>query len=539
MNERHEMRAVQRGALRRRLRERAGDAGGDGGSVLVLVLVVAVVLIAVTTVALGNASSSSGQTGAYVDRTTARLDAESGFQAAVVQMKDATSPSGLPACSGSATAMAYGSYTVSVAYASGGSALSCPLPGVLPSAVTAVVTSTGRDRAAATEIQGTVTLDAVPTPLPAFDYAVYTPSSIGMDSQAVVEAGTSTALPSLYAGGAWSCTNSNVIQGNVEVGSLSKVLSGSCTIGGTLYVGSGAVQVADTVNLGALQVFGGSLEMDNYSVVRGDVDVTAGGATFGNPTPIIGGSLYASGAYVHNAGAPTVGGTVCTGSASCIPAGVAMPKAPPFPQVTDPGDSGWPAGTTYVPIAATGSGTDTCGSFFNLSYSHSGAGPSPFTQLVDASTAPTTVIDAPGCAVDLPGGQSGCTGPGISTESLDTNLVLFVQSFQDWGCNIFQSASSSSHTVAIVVPYGDGTGGITGTNSTVFDPSVSVLLYTPGPVSFNSNVSMTGQIVAGGPVYFTNNFTDVASNAAASVIPTAVQPWSVQVVVSGEHLVTS
>lgn len=527
--------------LLRRLAPHPGRSKGaavrrdDSGSVLVLVLVVALLLVGTTTVALTTSAASSGQAGSYSDATTARVDAESGFQATMLQIKNATSVSGLPTCSAQTTPMAFGSYTVTVAYSSDGSPVSCPLTGTPPTTMTGVVTSTGQYRGSTAEIQGDLSLTSNPQPLPAFDYTIYTPQTVSMNSQAVVDSGSTTALPNIYAGGTLQCTNSNDIQGSVEVGQASSVtLSSNCTVAGTLYLDSGSLQVTNTASVGQLELFNGSLDMSSSGKVNGAAYVSNGSVTFDNPTAIVAGNLATTGSVTYSYGrnGGNVKGSICSGETSCIPAGVTMPAAPALPEVTDPGNSGWPAGTDYISVPSS-----KCSSFFSFNYP-GGSGPteSTFTKDVNGSSAPVTVVDAPSCDVNLPSDTSSCPADALSSYTLGTNLVMFVHSFQDYGCITFQSASGTNHDVAIVVPYGDGTGGITGTNTTDFTSSVNVLLYTPGEVQFNCNGTITGQIVAGGEVYTTNNFTMTASNSAASVIPTAVQLFSERVALNSENL---
>lgn len=496
-----------------------------------LVLVVAVLLVAATTVALTTAASSSGQTGTYGNRTTARLDAESGFQAAMLQIKNATSWQGLPSCSATTTDMTYGSYTVSVAYsATDGSSL-CPLGSSLPISSTAVITSVGQYGGQSAEIQGNLTLDAQPQPLPAFDYAIYTPGDVSMNTQASLYAGSTTALPNVYSGGTFRCTDTNLIQGNVETYQLGE-LDSSCAIQGTLYVQTGGAYLTNNVKVGSLETFGGSLSMDSTPTIAGNVYVSGGNASFSTSAVTIDGNLNTTGTVSMGPnGANNVKGTVCSGSPSCIPSGMTMPAAPPFPEVTDPGTpSAWPPGTDYISVSSS-----KCSSFFANSTSPNTL-PSTFNIDVNGSSAPVTVVDAPTCSVDLPGPSKCADDTGSSTYTLNTDLVMFVKAFNDYGCNTFQSASGSHHTLAIVVPYGDGTGEIYGTNTTTFASNVDLLLYTPGEVYFDCAATMTGQLIAGTEVYTTNTFSLTASDAAASTIPTATQSGTVTVTKYSENL---
>ena len=560
--------------LRHRWREvRSGR--DDTGSVLVLVLVVAVLLIAVTTVALNNASASSGETGGYANVTTARLDAESGIQATVLQMKNATSLIDLPGCAPQTAPLAYGSYTVSVTYEDAtGSALSCPLSGSLPSTMTALVDATGKFGSSTVKLLGTVTVTSTPVPLPAFDYVLYAAGKMTLDSLEPVNSGSESSFAQVYAS-QLDCRQDNVLSANVQAGSggTGATVSDECAILGTLSVDGASLTMSDQGFVESLDLSGGSFEMEggtvagNAVVSGGDVSFIDGAGKADDPfnsslnnaqPPTVDGNLLTSGTVSSSASGPVVGQT-CSGSPSCIPSSLGMPSVPPFPQVTDPGSSGWPSGADYlaVPTASSGGGSPTytsCSSFFTAS----GGGESPFVAFVNGSTAPVTVVDAPTCDVSLQGGSPSWGGcPSNDTFTLQSDVVLFVKSFTDSGCVAFDSGSVSSgsgHRLAVVVP-SPGTGDIVLAPTTEFDPNLQVLLYTPGSVTYECAPSssdgptpMTGQVVAGQDIatyYGPSTLYDPAtagcpltySNQAASIVPTAVQPLLGSVSFAGETLV--
>ena len=561
--------------LRRRWRAvRSGR--DDAGSVLVLVLVIAVLLIAVTTVALNNASASSGETGGYADVTTARLDAESGIQATVLQMKNATSLIDLPGCAPQTAPLAYGSYTVSVTYEDAtGSALSCPLAGALPSTMTALVDATGTFGSSTVKLLGTVTITSTPVPLPAFDYVLYSAGEMTLDSLEPVNSGSDSSLAQVYAS-QLNCRQDNVLSANVQAGSggTGATVSDECAILGTLSVDGASLTMSNQGLVGGLDLSGGSFDMQG-GTVSGNATVSGGGVTFidgagkaddgwssslnNAQPPTVDGNLLTSGTVSSSASAPVKGQT-CSGSPSCIPSSLGMPSVPPFPQVTDPGRLGWPPGADYlaVPTTSSGGGSPTypsCSSFFTAS----GSGESPFVAFVNgSSTAPVTVVDAPTCDVSLQGGGQSWGGcPSSDTFTLQSDVVLLVRSFTDSGCVAFDSGSVSSgsgHRLAIVVP-SPGTGDIVLAPTTEFDPNLQVLLYTPGsvtyecaPSSYGGPTPMTGQVVAGqdiatyyGPSTLYSPATAgcplTYSNQAASIVPTAVQPLLGSVSFAGETLV--
>lgn len=571
------------GRLRRRWHALCRGSG-DAGSVLVLVLVIAVLLIAVTTVALNNASASSGATGGYANVTTARLDAESGIQATVLQMKNATSLLSLPGCTPQTAPLAYGSYTVSVTYEDqSGTALSCPLSGSMPATVTALVDATGTDGSSTVKLQGTVTITSTPVPLPAFDYVLYSAGTMTLDSLEPVNSNSESSYAQVYAN-QLDCRQDNTLSANVEAGSLgAATVSDECNILGTLSVNGTSLTMSNQGLIGgALEVSGGSFDMQG-GTVSGTATVAGGGVTFfsgsgkqddpGSSTlnevqpPSVGGDLLTTGS-VTSSGSPPVTGHVCSGSPSCVPSTVHMPSVPPFPQVTDPGSSSWPSGADYLavptPSSSGGSGSgssattySSCSSFFN----GSGSGESPFVAFVNGSTAPVTIVDAPSCDVSLQGGQSWGTCPSSDTFTLQSDVVLFVKSFTDSGCIAFDSGSGSSgsgsggsgHRLALIVP-SPGTGDITLAPTTQFDPNLQVLLYTPGNVtyecastSWGESTPLTGQVIAGGDLatYYgpsslysasTSGCPLTYSNQAASIVPTAVQPLLGSVTFTGETL---
>lgn len=510
---------------------RLGRASGDAGSVLVVVLALSMVATTGIVVALATASASVEQARAYGRVTGARLAAESGIQATLAAMRGASSYAFLPPCASSGTLPSAGpaaAYAVRIAYAADAFAMPCPLTGQPTSAT---ITATGTSGAASVGMQAVVHLADTPAPLPAFHYAVYSSSYVTMDSGASLTAGTAgtagtatTAMPSVYAGTTFSCTNTNVVEGNVEVfapASRDTSLSSACRVKGTLYV-DGPVELSNTVDVGSLETFGGGLAMNTSARVAGAAYVSGGGITMYN-TATIGGPAAATGAVAAPGG--SIAGTVCSGSASCIPAGVAMPPTTPFP-VLDP--TSWPPGDTVDTVPAT-----RCNGFGTYQYPGGSVSASPFA--VDVAQAPaggTTVIDASACTsgVTLEGastlGNGTCPTGGLSTYTLSGNLVVVVGSLDDYGCNTFVSGPGGPYDLAIVVPDpipSRATGELSFTNTTTFDPNVNLLLYTPGEANFNCNDSLTGQIVAG-KVYTTNSFDMAASSAASSLVPGSTQP---------------
>ena len=512
----------------------------DEGSVLVMVLVLCFVVATSVTVALTTSSASVEQTHAYTNTTSARLAAESGIQATLVAMKSATSYTALPPCSPTTTALASGSYTTTVAYFDGPTAL-CPLSRQ-PSKMTATITATGTSGNASVQMQAQVTIASTPAPMPAFDYSLFSASYVKMDSGATLIAGSGAANPSVYAGTTFYCTNTNSIEGNVEVfapGSGGVSLDSSCAIKGTLYA-EGSVSLTNSVSLGGLEAFGGSLSMTSTPTILGSAYVSGGGITIGNSGPTIDGNVGVTGSIGSKTGTIPPGtfeSAPCSGSPSCMPGNVARPPPQNFP-VLDP--TSWPS--SYTVDTVSGSACKNFGS-----YQYPGGGPAASPLADDIANAPaggTTVIDASQCSsrVDLEGASTtsggSCPTSGLSYYTLHSNIILMVSSLNDYGCNTFASDSSGPYDLVVMVPDpipGSASGELYFTNTTNFASNVNVLLYTPGEAYFDCNDDLSGQIVAGS-VYTTNSFSLTATNSASNIIPDALQPSANVVTVDNEVL---
>jgi hypothetical protein len=528
------------GRRRARLVGATRKAGADEGSVLVLVLVLSFVVASALTVALTTSSASLDQTRAYTDTTSARLAAESGIQATLVAIESARSSAALPSCTPTTTDLGTASYTTTVQYFQGSTPL-CPLTSQPPT-MTATITSTGTAGTNSVEMQADVTITATLQPMPAFDYALFSASYVTMDSGATLLAGTGSAAPTVYAGTTFSCTNTNLIEGNVEVyapGSSGVSLTSSCAIDGTLYV-EGPVSLTNNVTLGGLEEFGGSLSMTSTPTIKGSAYVSGGGITIGNTGPTIEGNVGVTGSIVSKTGSippGTFAGSVCSGSTSCVPSSISMPPPQSFP-VLDP--TSWPSSYTVDTVSGS-----ACNGFGSYQYPGGGPAPSPFAD--DVANAPqggTTVIDASQCAsgVTLEGastkGNGSCPTSGPSYYTLHSNIILMVSSLSDYGCNTFVSGSGGPYDLVIMVPDpipGSASGELYFTNTTHFASNLNVLLYTPGEAYFDCTDDLTGQIVAG-QVYTTNSFSLTASNAASQIVPSALAPSANHVTIDDEVL---
>jgi len=509
--------------------------------VLVAVLAISFLVVTSTTVALTTSSVGVQETGAYGNTTAARMAAESGIQASLVAMEAAASYGVLP-CSQTTPvpvepAESEASYTTLITYDQGSSTLACDT--AQPSS--ASIVATGVDGSATVVMEEKVQLSDKPSILPAFDYAIFSPSEVSLSSDATVSS-SSTTPADVYAGGQLQCTNSNSIAGNVITygggspysASDPLSLSSSCAVGGTLEV-DGSVELSNTVKTGNLDAIGGSISMNSSAQVDGNAYATGGSITLYDSSTIKG-DAYASGAVSAPSGAIT--GTVCANASSCVSDSPTMPPEQSFP-VLDP--TSWPAGygIDTVPSSA-------CKGFGEYQYPNGNVAASAFADDVASATAATTVIDASGCStgVDLEGAPENsngtCPTSGMSTYTLHTNIILLASSVQDYQCNTFLSGSGGPYSLAIVVPdTGDASsqGTISLTNTTDFEPSVNVLLYTPATIDFSCYDNFDGQIIAGS-VSATNTFTMTASDAAAEIVPGSTGPSGQIVTETSEVLVS-
>jgi hypothetical protein len=508
----------------------------EGGYVLLLVLVISLIALSLAGVAIQSSLNNQVNTSSYGNTIQSRLNSESGINAAVSLISNATSVSSI------CTPPTGANFTVTFRYTP---ATACS-GSTWPTSV--LITSTGTatngapvhltEQASITApVSNTTTLN------PAFNYAVLTPGKLGTDSGATIKTGASGVPADVSVGNGNYCTNNNVISGTVYSYSTTAIsYDSNCSIG-ALYSASG-VTLTNTVNVtGNVTSYGnGGISLTSTPTIGGNVTTTNGVINMTN-SPTIKGNAYAYGAINYNSSpvTATYGTGYIKGIANQNYTGYASQTMasqwpePAFPTITDASQAQWAAAgyTNYVVVTNSGvtvngvadtsganGASNTCSTYFATTYlpvNNYGAGLSPFNLLANSATTPT-VVDASACT------NPSFNGPGnVVNVALKADMVLLVNGLSTQGSsNSFTSSNSTSHNFSIIVPSPE-TGNITLTSNSVFSSTLNTLLYTAGTVTLNTTSSLNGQILAGSvtnnSVYMTNNTALTFSNAAASTIP--------------------
>lgn len=480
----------------RRLADARRDRDGDAGSVLVVALVISFVVVVATTAALTTSSASVEQTGAFTATTSARLAAESGIQATLVAMENASSSSTLPACTGPPTSVGSASYTVTVAYSAG-----CPLPAQQPQAMSASITSTGAAGSTSVTIQANVTIDNKPVLPPAYQYAIYAPGGVPMSMYATVDSSDGTPTASIFSGGGFNCTNGNVIQGDVLIYNQSSFsMSVDCAITGQVSI-QGSINMTNTSSIGSAEAIGGSIQLQNTSTIPGSAYAVRGSISIGPSATV--GHAYATGSIS--------GGTDVHPNDQAI-ADMSMPPEPSSPNANGGLNVAALVNSTIPSLEQEGY------QYHDYSSSCSTA-TSGLPALISGAGGTPLVIYAP-CYVSFAGksgqGASSCPN-GSTTYTLSANVVLIADGIGSYGCNLF-TTSGSHENLAIIVPWDTGAG-ISLSGVTDFASNVSTLLTAGGDIETPNYSSLTGQIIAGAQVGPTNYFHLTFSNAASAIVP--------------------
>lgn len=527
---------MTRASITRQFRYRQERTDGDQGFILITFVVLSLIILSLVGVSIQASITNQTVTGRYVNSIQARLASESGINAALASVASSAAPGSLQ-CSVSYASGSW-TYATTIGYASStGTAMTCPLS-TWP--VTAHVISTGTSTFGGSVKMAEDTVIAAPataqtTLLPALNYAVFTPGGMQMSANATIANGLSGQQADVVVGGGTNCTNGNTIGGNLYSYRTSPLkFDSTCTIGKGVFANS-AVSLTNNVNIGgSVTSYGsGGITLSASPTIGGNMTSTQGSIDMSN-SPTVKGNAYAYTSINYNrkaVGSGAAGSNLYIQGLVSYPntnfAGQTMPTQPTFPAITDPTQNQWGAAgySNYIVVtdsAVTTNGlintTYTCNNYFTAQYlapSYSGSA-SAFALAVNNATTPT-VIDASACS------NPDYSNPGNSqTFSLQTNVALLVNGIGFATTNNFQSSSSATHNLSIIVPSPD-TGGINFTNTTTFAPQLSTFIYTPGRFTASVTPSINGQVLAGdmssSSVSITNNFALTFSNAAAATIP--------------------
>jgi hypothetical protein len=513
----------------------------DAGQALILVLVISLISVAAAGIAIQASAISGTATASYANTVQSRLAAETGINATLAKITAATTPAGLVQTLSSTGSTWTWTTTSTFATATGTALTTFPLS-VWPAttAITSIGTMKGVTVKMTEDANITAPSSTTTTLLPAFNYAVFTPGAIGINSSASIAEGTSGQSADVMAGGGSTCTNGISIQGNLySYATAALDLNSGCSITYGLYATSGVV-ISGAVNVGgSVTSYGnGGIAMNGGGAIGGNATSTGGNIALSGGSPSIKGGAYAYGTTTWNSapisatnGSGLVGmyypGDTALSSQTITP-------EPSFPVITDPTQATWATSgyTNYILVGASSVTTNgvvnttyNCSNYFATQYLAAyGYGPSAsaFSLAVNGATTPT-VIDASACS--NPNFQYGSVS---QTFSLQTNIVFLTNGMTGSTSSTWASSSSTSHDLSIIVPAPE-TGNLYFTSTSTFASSLSTFLYTEGSFQANSTPTFNGQVMAqgsaglysGDSVYLTNAYALTFSNAAATTIPGA------------------
>jgi hypothetical protein len=489
-----------------------GGADGERGGVLVLVLVVSILLMGILTTAVSASNYSGTLTTHYSDTSQASLAAQSGLAVELSAMRNTSLYTSLPcgSFSGSLTVPgASSSYSGTVTYYPSGSnptALTCAgatLGGsTAPATATIVSTGTAPPGLPVTMVEQ-IAVATTSTPAAALGYALYTSNALNLTGAAALSNSTGNTA-NVYSGSTMTCGNGDVVPGSVTTYAAVN-FTGSCTIGGL--TASGTVTLGNSATVkGNLISYTGPLSMSGSAKVTGTATETNGNATLAGSASVVG-TLYASGTITLGGGS-TAGAQVPN---DLVLSTQTMPAAVSFP-VLNPSVATWQGqGWNVVQIPGTVNGTAyTCATYFQ---SNSSGSPDPFQSAIAALTA-KTVFYAPTCAPSYTRTQAF---------NFAADTVLQVQSYTTANSDTYQSTTAAHHDFSILASAGTACStanvDVSVSNSSNFASSLSVLIYSPGQVSYANAPSMTGQIVACGGITGSNSFALTFDPQASAEIP--------------------
>ena len=436
-------------------------------------------------------------------------------------------------------------YSVSIAYSDAAGSDPCttggssPGPAVTPTS--AVLTSTGTTaggtpRVKTVVMQETMVIDATSTLLGAFTYAMFSQKTFTLQNGLTVNQSPAGAPGNVYGGTLNDCQNSSLVDGSVQVESTltaTLTIGNKCEITGDLYV-NGSVILNNTAQVdGSIHAYGGDVTLNNSTSVGKDIYASAiatVGGTINIDTkllnPIVGGSLYAATAVTATIGGVVqdvitqlplsgVAGVGGTYAVNFKVASSSMPAAPcaysgtqtscqTFPQlnptaITLAASVGDAAGNLYNVVTITGSVQPDC--------------TNAFVTAAETTTYTTpTAIYAPNCVVSI---------GGTNTFNLPNNEIWVVAGFsENGGLTVQSGVTGKTIDLSVVVPIGSACpAGDINLKGNAFTDSVKVALYTPCNVNLTGDQFIDGQILAGGNVTTTGNFTLNFDQSASTYLP--------------------
>ena len=161
----------------------------------------------------------------------------------------------------------------------------------------------------------------------------------------------------------------------------------------------------------------------------------------------------------------------------------------------DPSVATWAGqGWNVIQITAT-----MCAAYFQ---SNSNGSDDPFQTAIASLNGTKTVFYAPTCDLSYSNTQ---------TFKFAADVVLQVKTLTTANSDTYKSTSSTRHDFSLLASAGTACStantDVSFSNSSNFDPSLTVFVYTPGQVSYQNSPSMTGQILGCGGLVGANAFT--------------------------------
>ena len=496
----------------------------DDGQALILVLIVTMMLIASLVVALRTDQTALNQSTGFKAGSQGEMAAQTGLATELTSMRNTSGYTALP-CSLSGSLSVPGatsSYSVSVAYAANGTALTCTGSGSTVGGTTAptsaTLTSSGKAAHGSKAImKEDVTIAVSSSTNAALGYAIFTANNLDLEGAAVLNTGV--AVPDVYVGEQLTCTNGTNSSGSL-VTYYAVDLTGNCHFGGNLTSANGVTLENSTGVGGNVISYGGSISLSGSATIGGNATETKG--NIGVPNGTIDGNADASGT-ISVSGGGHIHGTQTQNDPTL--SSQTMPAADTFPALYLP-TTGW--NVVAIP-------NSSCSTYFqSIANEASGttvANPDPFQIALENQTQ-MTIYDAPTCSVTYSNAQVFALNPHPAGDAiLDVANLTFNNS------NTFceESATDSDNCSSATTPgpnlilfagptpapapasptCSTSTVDATFNNASNFEPNVAVLVYSLGEVDYANAPSMTGQVLACGGVTGTNAFSLTFNPSAA------------------------
>jgi hypothetical protein len=395
--------------------------------------------------------------------------------------------------------------TTTVAYYdANGMDLGCPAPGAVVRSASVRSVATGPALPATLPVRRVMEAlltfsggDSTTVPVVALPRSMFSEDDVSFDNSVSVTQVPGVTMPSLYTNGAFSCANSTSLAGNL-VAQRAVSMTNSCKIGGSVAAGG-------TVDAGSTQSkIGGNV------VAVGGVEITGGSGAIGGT--------------IRTAGLAWWGGCTvvrCTSNDLTVtaPPQESLPALPWDAAV----EGAWVrAGWTVVKFenpadCALVGGTNAPGLW--LLTNSLVAGP----KTVVRTTCPVvignnaTITMARDVAVVADGGVA-------------LNNSMRFQAAAPQSLYLIQPTSG--------VSAGCGADGIAFNNNVTFQPTVSLMLFTPCTIAAAQSLDLTGQLYAGGRLTF-HNSVSLQFRPMPMPIPsgwtTTVNPYNVKITAKREN----